>query len=259
MMNNCRFSRTSALILAGLCLAAAASAGAQVTAPEQTANPSPLLLKDLTPETRGDLLMIHKSYQAAIDVYSSCPEQTAEIENKIGIAYHHLYAIDKAMMAYERAIQLNPAFADALNNLGAAYFAQQQFKQAERYYRKALRFAPRSATFRKNLGAVYFAEGKFHKGAEEFREAFVDDPNAFGDNTPNSISEPATLNERSNQAYCLAALFAQAGMNAQAIDYLRKAFSSGFTDYKKLMADTDFASLRKTPEFAQLVKDEKRQ
>jgi tetratricopeptide (TPR) repeat protein len=254
-MNYSRSSRFTAALLA-ICVVCACATQTCVAAQHSSSTP-PSPLNNITPETRGDLLMIHRSYQAAIDAYSSDPEQSAAILNKIGIAYHHLYAIDKAMISYERALQLDPGFADALNNLGAAYYSQKDYKKAERYYRKALKFSPHEATYHKNLGAAFFAEGKFHKGAQAYHDAFLDDPNTFDNNASNLISEPVSVTGRSNQDYCLAALFAQAGMNDRAIDYLRKAFSSGFSDYKRLMADNDFASLRKTTEFAHLMKDER--
>ena len=252
-----RFSAIKAILAAGLFVLPGGFADPWVAAAQQAAT-SPLLVKDLTPETRGDLLMIHRSYQAAIDAYIACPDQSAEILNKIGIAYHHLYAIDKARVFYLRALQFDPKFADALNNLGATYYAGQDFKKAEQYYRRALKIAPRNVTFRKNLGAAYFAQGKTQKGMEAYRDAFEDDPNAFSDNVSNLISEPGTARERWSQDYCLAALYARAGMNTRALDYLREAFSAGFSDYKKLKTDSDFDTLRKSTEYAELVKDERR-
>jgi|SRR5580658_4441574 tetratricopeptide (TPR) repeat protein len=258
-MMNCRFSQFRAIVFAGASLLSCVSANSldaqsQEAARNSPSNP-PLLAKNITSEDRGDLLMVRGSYQAAIDAYNSCPFQSAAVLNKIGIAYHHMYAIDKARMSYEGALHLNPEFADALNNLGAAYYAEKNFGKAEQYYRKALKYAPRDVTYRKNLGTAYFAEGDFRKGIAAYRAAFLDDPDAFNDDS-NLVSGPTTMQERANQDYCLAALFAEAGINLRAIDYLQKAFSSGFTNFKKLTSDPDFALLRTTPEFVQLMKDE---
>jgi len=51
--------------------------------------------------------------------------------------------------------------------------------------------------------------------------------------------------------------FIQAGMQDRAIDLLRKALDEGFNDTKRLMQDPEFANLRKTAEFAQLMAAEK--
>jgi len=251
-----RFSQFKAVACAVASLLGCVPANSLRAQSHDPARNSPLISRSLTPEDRGDLLMVRGSYQAAIDAYNSCPFQSAAVLNKIGIAYHHLYAIDKARMSYEGALHLNPSFADALNNLGAAYYAEKDFRKAEQYYRRALKFAPRDAVYRKNLGTAYFAQGNFTKGIAAYRTAFLDDPDAFSDDS-SLVSGPTTMQERANRDYCLAALFAQAGMNSRAIDYLRKAFSSGFDNYKKLAADSEFASLRDTPEFAQFMKEEK--
>jgi len=63
--------------------------------------------------------------------------------------------------------------------------------------------------------------------------------------------------ERARLDFCLAELFAQAGMQDRAIEFLRKAINEGFNDSKRLMQDPVFANLRKTAEFAQLMSAEK--
>jgi hypothetical protein len=96
------------------------------------------------------------------------------------------------------------------------------------------------------------------RGVEAYRIAFDDDPNTFSDDAQGVLPAPGTPQVRSNQDYCFAELFAHAGMNNQALEYLRRAMDSGFEDYKRLKEDPDFAALRKTPEFAQLMSQQRR-
>jgi hypothetical protein len=42
-------------------------------------------------------------------------------------------------------------------------------------------------------------------------------------------------------------------MNDRAIQYLRMALNEGFTNPKKIIADTEFASLRDLPAFQQML------
>src|ERR1700756_859210 len=79
------------------------------------ATPSPTAA--LTPEIEGDLLMVHRSYAAAITAYERETQRTAVIWNKIGVAYHHMFALDQARKYYQQALAMNPGYADALNNL----------------------------------------------------------------------------------------------------------------------------------------------
>lgn len=213
-------------------------------------------LAAMPPEQRGDLLMVHKEYVAAIDAYRQAPTD-AQILNKIGIAYHHLDAIDEAKKDYREALLIRPNYPEAINNLGAADFAERNYKQAIRLYRRALRLMPNSATIAANLGTAYFARGKFKRGLEAYRTAFALDPNVFNGDALQVIVGPSQVQDRARQDYCIAELFAQAGMQDRALEYLRKAFDEGFTDRNRLMQDQVFARLRKTAQFAQLMAEEK--
>jgi tetratricopeptide (TPR) repeat protein len=221
------------------------------------ATPLPNEMSSLSPEMRGDLLMFHQQYEAAIDAYRQGPKDSAVLWNKIGIAYHHMFALDEAKLDYERALSLKRDYPEALNNLGAIYYAQKNYHKAESYYRKALRLSPRSAAMYSNLGTAYFAEGKFKQGTEQYWKAFQMDPHVFDGSTMQMISESSPLHERARQDYCLAKLFAQAGMQEQALRYLRKAIDEGFDDRKKLFGDQELASLRHSAEFAQLMAEQR--
>jgi tetratricopeptide (TPR) repeat protein len=222
----------------------------------QSNPPATVALSSLPAEERGDLLMVRQQYLAAIDAYRQAPED-AQTLNKIGIAYHHLFAVDEARKSYEKALLIRPNYPEAINNLGAAEFTQGNYKQAVRLYRKALKLMPHSAVIAANLGTAWFARGKYDSGLEAYQTAFRLDPNVFDADSPAIIQGPANPGERAHQDYCIAELFAEAGKENLALDYLRRALDAGFKDRNRLLQDTDFAELRKTPEFAQLMAEEK--
>ena len=212
---------------------------------------------ELSPEMRGDLAMAHEQYLEAISDYRQAGLRSAVIWNKLGMAYHHLFAMDEARRDYEHALALEPNYPEALNNLGAVYYAKKNYRKAEKYYRKALALDSKSAAIYSNLGTAYFARGQYNQGIEAYRTAFALDPTVFDSASTQFISESLPAHERAEQDYCLARLFAQSGHNKQAIEYLRKAFDDGFTDRKKLLEDQTLASLRATPEFAELMTEQK--
>ena len=82
----------------------------------ETPNPSPSATEVATPsqtsaispELEGDLLMAHKSYAAALDAYQRETQRSAVLLNKIGVAYHHLFALDQARKYYQMALAINP-------------------------------------------------------------------------------------------------------------------------------------------------------
>jgi tetratricopeptide (TPR) repeat protein len=223
-------------------------------APPDSQSSSPATL---SPEMRGDLAMAHQQYLQAIDAYSLEANKSAAIWNKMGMAYHHLFAVDQARRDYERALQLRPDYPEALNNLGAIYYAKKNYGKAIKYYSKALQFDKKSAPVYSNLGTAYFARGKVTEGIDAYRNAFAIDPRIFESSSVLLVNEALPTHDRAQQDYCLAKLFAESGKNQQAIEYLRKALNEGFADRKKILEDQTLASLRATPEFSQLITEEK--
>jgi tetratricopeptide (TPR) repeat protein len=215
------------------------------------ATPSPTAA--LTPEIEGDLLMVHRSYAAAIDAYERETQRTAVIWNKIGVAYHHMFALDQARKYYQQALVMNPSYADALNNLAAVYHGEHDYKQAERTYKRALKYAPSAAITYCNLGTSYFAEEKYKAGMEAYHKALALNPNIFDPGQMQIVQETSTRRQLVAVNYYLAKTYATAGKMQESLGYLRKALEAGFKDRKQLMKDKEFATLRSTPEFHQLM------
>ncbi|HEY6448175.1 MAG TPA: tetratricopeptide repeat protein [Acidobacteriaceae bacterium] len=213
-------------------------------------------LAAMPPESRGDLLLARGQYLAAVDAYKEATP-TAQILNKMGIAYHHLLAIDLAEQDYKKALLIRPDYPEAINNLGAAYFAKHDYRKAIKLYRRALELMPTSAVVAANLGTAYFAREQYKPGLQAYRVAFQLDPNVFANDNFGIIAGPTRRADRARQDYSIAELFAQAGNEPRAIEYLRKALDEGFTDRNKIMQDALFAKLRETSEFAQLMAEQK--
>jgi tetratricopeptide (TPR) repeat protein len=258
-MQSRRFATGSTILFAAACLVsppkALSMAQSNAKAPSaHTVSQHP----SLPPEARGDLLMAQRQYLAAIKAYREASGNSAVIWNKMGIAWQHMFAIDQARLDYERALRIKPDYAEAINNLGTIYYEKRNYKKAEKLYRRALKRMPRSATFYNNLGAAYFAQGKLRQGAEAYQKAFAIDPAIFASDSFQGIPELGSTAQEASQDYCLAELFARAGMTDRAIVYLRKALDEGFSDRKRLRQDRAFASIRKTTAFAQLIDQKKR-
>ncbi|HEX3472434.1 MAG TPA: tetratricopeptide repeat protein [Silvibacterium sp.] len=210
----------------------------------------------LSAEMQGDLMMVHQRYLAAVSAYQRGDRNSAVLWNKLGIAYQHLYALDFAKAQYEKALFLNPKYAEALNNLGTVFYGEKDYHKAEKYYRKALRIKPDCASFYSNLGTAYFSERKYKEGMAAYQHAFSIDPDIFIRQSQEQIAEVGPMEEQAKLNYALAKLYAQAGNLEAAIQYLRSAFIDGFDDRKKLMGDKEFASIRDTPQFHLLLAEE---
>jgi tetratricopeptide (TPR) repeat protein len=219
--------------------------------PERPSTP----IHSLPPEQQGDLMMVHGSYAAAIRAYQQAPLTSPVVWNKIGVAYHHLLAFDEARKAYQTALTIDPRYADALNNLAAIYHSQREYKRAESTYKRALKYAPNSAVTYLNLGTAYFAESKYKQGAKAYQRALTIDPDVLSSGRV-AVEQSISRQQLIATNYSLAKTCAAAGRMQQALNYLRKAFNEGFSDRKQLMEDKEFAVLRATPEFHQLLVEE---
>ena len=210
----------------------------------------------LPPEEQGDLQMARGNYAAALSAYKEGALTSAVLWNKVGVAYHHLFALSEARKAYETALAIDPRYPPALNNLAAVYHAQHNYKQAERLYKRALKYQPNSAVTYSNLGTSYFAGGNYKKGTKAYQIAFRLDPNVFSPDSSKKVEEASSRQQLIAINYYLAKTYANAGKKDQALTYLRKAFGEGFRDRKRLMADRGFDPIRGTPEFHQLLVEE---
>jgi len=209
-----------------------------------------------TPEQLGDALMLHQRYQAAIETYKRCPNGSAIVLNKLGIAYQMLFNTEEAMKYYKASLHIDPNNEHVLNNLGTVYDSLRQYVAAERMYRKALKINPKSALIQRNLGTNLLAQRKYSKGWEAYQTALAIDPDVFEHDTHLRIGNPASTQDRGAINYYMAKSYAHAGMKDRAIEYLRVALNEGFTTPKKLNADSEFASLRGIPAYQQLLADQ---
>lgn len=224
----------------------------QVSMPERKT----LVLEELPAQQKADILMARGEYVAAIAAYQHSNLQSALVWNSIGMAYHHLFALDEARKAYQTALTINPHFSAAANNLAAVYYAQRDFSQAEHWYKRALKHSSENAVIYCNLGTAYFAEAKYKKGTKEYRRAFAIDEKVFSPEDNVMVQAGSTREQRIAMNYFVAATYASAGKQEQALVYLRKAMDEGFKDRKRLIEDKDFAALRTTPEFQHLLDEE---
>jgi tetratricopeptide (TPR) repeat protein len=207
-----------------------------------------------TPEEVGDALMIHQRYQAAIESYKKAPATSASAKNKLGIAYQLMFNFQEALRCYKASLKLDPNNPHVYNNLGTVYDGLQQYRNAEHMYRKALKLEPSSPLVMKNLGSDQLAQHKYKQGWESYQAALALDPNIFKEKSAGPrVVNPASLSERGAMNYYMAKGCLRVGLTVRAIEYLRMALNEGFTNPKKIAADSELASLRGLPAFERLL------
>ena len=225
-----------------------APASAAPTQPSPTVSSTPP-----SPEELGDALMTHQRYQAAIEAYKQAPRNSAGIWNKMGISYQMMYNLEAAARCYRASLKIDSKNSHVYNNLGTIYDSLKEYKSAERMYRKALRLESDSALINKNLGTNLLAQHKYKQGWELYQAAVAIDPQIFDRNVKLRVDNPGSIQDRGAMNYYMAKSCVRAGMNDRAIEYLRSALNEGFTNPKKIVADSEFAALRGLPAFEQLL------
>jgi len=214
---------------------------------------------DLSPETRGDILMARKMFREAAEIYAAGADGNAVLSNKLGIAYHQMLQFDMARKYYVQAIKLNPKYAEAINNLGTIYYARKQYRRAIGQYNKAIKLAPTSASIYSNLGTAEFSRKKYKEASEAYQQALSLDPEVFEHrNASGTLLQERNVEERAKFHYYLAKTYAKAGNQERALQYIRKALEEGFKERDKFTKEPEFASLKELPEFQELLKLEPR-
>jgi tetratricopeptide (TPR) repeat protein len=216
-------------------------------------------LTPLTPEQRGDLYMARKMYREAIDTYRANALNSAVMWDKIGIAYHQLGDLNAARKAYERAVKLDKKYADAINNVGTVFYAEKKYRSAISRYNQALRYAPDSASIYSNLGTAWYARGRIDLMVQAYTKALQLDPEVFEKNSMvGTRMMDRGVTDKARYHFEMARLFAGTGKNDLAMQYLRKALEEGFKEKDKLEQVKEFATLRETQEYKDLMTREPR-
>ncbi|MGE5553606.1 MAG: tetratricopeptide repeat protein [Betaproteobacteria bacterium] len=173
-------------------------------------------------------------FNRALDL---CPD-FAEAHYNRGVALQRLGRHNEAVSAYLQAAELAPgqaAQAAIHTNLGTAYLALKRPFQAERELRKALELAPEDRTIRLNLALALWQQGSVAEGRVALQALLKEDP------------------QFASAYYNLACLEANAGRRADALDALRKAIGLNAGYREMARQDPDLASLAEDPDFRALV------
>jgi tetratricopeptide (TPR) repeat protein len=84
--------------------------------------------------------------------------------------------LTETLVAYRKAVELDPDSAGAWLNLGTVYFNQRQWEQAEASYRKALEVRADYGLAHYNLGNLYDETGRPMEAVEQYKKALEIDP-----------------------------------------------------------------------------------
>jgi tetratricopeptide (TPR) repeat protein len=95
----------------------------------------------------------------------------------LGILYYQLRNHDSAIQYIRKALELNPASADALYNLGNVYKDSGRLNEAIDCFQQSLKLNPQNADAYNNQGMIYKDKGQLNDAIASFKKAIQLNPN----------------------------------------------------------------------------------
>jgi tetratricopeptide (TPR) repeat protein len=213
---------------------------------------------DLTDEQMADLYMARKEYREASLLYKRLADQNPQNPvylNKLGIAVHQQAALGQALKYYQRAVKLDPTYADAQNNIGTIWYQRKKYGKAIKAYQKAIAIRSDMPVLYSNLAYAYFGDKKYEQAIGSFRQALAMDPQLFEHSTSRngSLLQDRTVGDRGRFYFLLAKSFAESGNVERCLIYLRKAKDDGYKDLAAVKSDPSFAAVVKDPAIQEVL------
>jgi len=118
---------------------------------------------------------------AAIESYNKAlalEPDYADVYYNMGNALKEKGQLEKAIAAYNKALALNPNYVDAYNNMGNALRGQGEFEEAIEAFNKALAITSDYPGGHGNIGNVLADQGKLEEAIEYYNKALLLKPNS---------------------------------------------------------------------------------
>jgi len=96
--------------------------------------------------------------------------------NNLGNVYSEIGDLDYALLALERAVQINPSLAESHTNLGNIYLKKGRIREAIYEYEAALDINPNEALIHCNLGNAYLEDNWLSYAISEYQQSIRLDP-----------------------------------------------------------------------------------
>ena len=141
------------------------------TLAKATHNPEPVRLEDIFESIDAGSLGEADNYLKGIDADAYPREQVSEVWSHLGLAYQNNHDTKKAMVAYQRARELNPENLQAWFNGGMIQHEEGMLHPALQCYLRAIELDPEQSKIWCNLGALQFQLGEFQASVDSLNRA----------------------------------------------------------------------------------------
>lgn len=120
-----------------------------------------------------------KEFSKAIQAYQKVIELDpayVEAYNNLGIIYQEIGNFDKALEVYHKAIDINPQYEKTFNNLGILHFLNERYEESIEAFQKALSINPNNIESHINLGILFKKQGQVDQAIGSYQKALSLNP-----------------------------------------------------------------------------------
>ena len=129
---------------------------------------------------KGTCFYSLKQYNKAVDCYQKAIKinpDYAEAHYNLANVFHEIGRIDAAIKGYEQATHFKPDYPEAFNNLGLVFQEIGKFKLAITSYEKALTIKPDYAEVHSNIGKLYKEQDQIYLSINHYKKSLNINPN----------------------------------------------------------------------------------
>jgi tetratricopeptide (TPR) repeat protein len=133
----------------------------------------------LQSNNRGVVLYYRGALDAAVEAFQKAvtlEPDYAEAHNNLGLALSKLGRAQEAVEAFQRALKLDPRMGEAYNNLGFLFHTAAQFERAVEMFGRAVETSADSSVAYTNLGNSFYRLKQPEKAVAAWRRALELDP-----------------------------------------------------------------------------------
>jgi tetratricopeptide (TPR) repeat protein len=106
----------------------------------------------------------------------ACTSSNNVAHNNLGTALLQMGRVDEAAIHFQKALEVQPQYAEARNNLGNVFFQKGRVDEAVADYQRALEINPKLPLARYNLGVAFLQKGRVSEAAGHFQGALQIEP-----------------------------------------------------------------------------------